>query len=261
MQPDTDVHGQSDTMAHAADAGAIAFAGVSCGGEHTLFLDELGRVTSTGACGLGWVGDMPGAMDAATLTQRSVPCAVKLFLGVAAFSSAGAPSLTAALAMPRAAAVVGGYYHSLVISASGRLFTWGCGNFGGTNDGQLGNGPLLRDVTEPGEVVAPGLLEGETFVDAAAGCYHSVALTSARRVLTFGLNNFGQLGREMVPPGNDRVPREAGEPNYSDGVPRQVAGPVANPRCHHQPHRTATLSVLIACDPRILGPLREISPA
>ena len=124
---------------------------------------------------------------------------------------------------------------SLVIAATGELFSWGCGNFGGINDGQLGNGAQQADAIYPGQVVPDPPLDtasGEVFVAAACGCYHSVALTSLGQVLTFGLNNFGQLGRSGVPVGNLRLPREAGEPNYSDGTPRSVergkAPPVAD---------------------------------
>ena len=93
---------------------------------------------------------------------------------------------------------VGGYYHSLAISRSGRLFSWGCGNFGGDNDGQQGFGDTVER-TDPAPV--DGTAWGADAVhDAAAGCYHSVALTKPSsggegpsRVFTFGLNNFGEV--------------------------------------------------------------------
>eukprot|EP01047_Picozoa_sp_COSAG01_P112235 COSAG01_NODE_40993_length_457_cov_0.670391_1_plen_104_part_01 len=99
------------------------------------------------------------------------------------------------------AKVIGGYYHSLAISKTGRLFSWGCGNFGGTNDGQLGLGSALQDITVPTEGHIPGMVAGERVLDAAAGCYQSAVLTTANRVFTFGLNNYGQLGPAGIPAG------------------------------------------------------------
>lgn len=38
-------------------------------------------------------------------------------------------------------------------------------------------------------------IEGQLIVDVAAGRYHSVALAQTGRVYTWGLNDYGQLGR------------------------------------------------------------------
>lgn len=107
--------------------------------------------------------------------------------------------------LPAIEKVVGGYYHSFAISRSGKLFSWACGNFGGLNDGQLGHGDC-REGTDPEEVALPSMAASETVVDARAGCYHSAVLTSAGRVFTFGLNNYGQLGRSGLKQ-TDLVPR------------------------------------------------------
>ena len=101
--------------------------------------------------------------------------------------------------------MVGGYYHSFAISRSGKLFSWACGNFGGLNDGQLGHTDF-REGTDPEEVTLPSMAASETVVDARAGCYHSAVLTSAGRVFSFGLNNYGQLGRSGLKR-SDPVPR------------------------------------------------------
>ena len=86
----------------------------------------------------------------------------------------------------RVAAVSAGYYHSLAISTSGRLFSWACGNFGGLNDGQLGLG-TLREGTDPEEVIIEELADDETVVAARTGFYHTAVLTSAGRAFTFGV--------------------------------------------------------------------------
>ena len=193
------------------------YAGLSCGGEHTLLVDRSGGLASAGACGLGWSGTQPNSQDKDTLDARAKPCAVSAFFAAVA---AGTHQ-----PMPPMEKAVGGYYHSLAISTAGRLLSWGCGNFGAENDGQLGLGRDKRDRTSPREV--PLVLEpGETVVDAAAGCYHSAALTSKRRVFTFGLNNYGQLGRAGIAAGAPvpRPPPAEGETEeaHADGVPRTM---------------------------------------
>lgn len=202
--------------------------GVSCGGEHTLLLSrDTGELFSTGACGLGWEGRQPCAQEQATLNRRARPCLVSKFFAAVHGAAAGLP-------LEPIQKAVGGYYHSLAISRAGRLYSWGCGNFEGTNDGQLGQGPGKEDNTLPALVTVPGLVDGERVVDAAAGCYHSAVLTSNQRVFTFGLNNYGQLGRSGLAAGaavprspptltanNDGSTGDSAD-DYADGIPRAV---------------------------------------
>jgi alpha-tubulin suppressor-like RCC1 family protein len=193
------------------------YVGLSCGGEHTLFVDRRGGLASAGACGLGWSGSHPDAQAQATLDRRAHPCAVSTFLTAVARQT-----------LPPMRKAVGGYYHSMAISTAGKLYSWGCGNFGAENDGQLGLGADKQESLSPREVELP-LESGEQVVDAATGCYHSAVLTSQRRVFTFGLNNYGQLGRGGIPAGA-AVPRSPSgisaeadtASSYSDGVPRLV---------------------------------------
>eukprot|EP01062_Namystynia_karyoxenos_P043852 TRINITY_DN32118_c0_g1_i1.p1 TRINITY_DN32118_c0_g1~~TRINITY_DN32118_c0_g1_i1.p1 ORF type:complete len:793 (+),score=222.64 TRINITY_DN32118_c0_g1_i1:299-2677(+) len=95
------------------------------------------------------------------------------------------------------AAACGGSGHS--VCAEGpprrRLVTWGRndsrgGGGGGTpglpDAGQLGRGGAVREA-------AP--VPGFRAISAAAGRYHTVAATEAGEVWTWGLNDYGQLGR------------------------------------------------------------------
>lgn len=189
------------------------YADLSCGGEHTLFVDGSGGLASSGACGFSQHSDL--ASEQAHLDQWARPCAVRSFVAA-----------VARRAMPPMHKAVAGYYHSLAISRTGKLFAWGCGNFGTKNDGQLGLGQGKDESLSPREVTLP-LECDERVVDAAAGCYHSAVLTSHRRVMTFGLNNYGQLGRSGITTGPvPRSPAGSAEVdtlnNYSDGVPRHV---------------------------------------
>lgn len=157
---------------------------------------------------LGWNGVKPGSQSEATLNQCSAPCTVARFFAavdsaIASTNPMPSPAPTGAPIPPMREAV-GGYYHSLAISRSGKLFSWGCGNFGGDNDGQQGLGDTVER-TDPAPV--DGRAWGaDAVIDAAAGCYHSVTLTKTagpgsdgglgigmRRVFTFGLNNYGEV--------------------------------------------------------------------
>ncbi|KAJ6656829.1 hypothetical protein lerEdw1_003160 [Lerista edwardsae] len=75
--------------------------------------------------------------------------------------------------------------HSLLITAEGKLWSWG------RNDkGQLGHGDTHR-VDAPKPVEALG---SETVVLAACGRNHTLALTESGSVFAFGENKMGQLG-------------------------------------------------------------------
>ncbi len=141
------------------------------GGEHTLLRTSEGNIWSAGACGLGW--------------SRLLPVAPELF----AWRRARMPEPVAD--------VFPGYYHNLAIGArSQSLYSWGCGTF---PEGRCeGSKPALgqgADAEDSGG--AATRVEGiqEQVTSAAAGAYHSAALTKSGRVLTFGAAQLGQLGR------------------------------------------------------------------
>ncbi|KAK6472391.1 protein RCC2-like protein [Huso huso] len=75
--------------------------------------------------------------------------------------------------------------HSLLITTEGKLWSWGR-----NEKGQLGHGDTKR-VEEPKLVEA---LEDEVVVAAACGRNHTMALTEAGCVFSFGENKLGQLG-------------------------------------------------------------------
>ncbi|XP_063273607.1 protein RCC2 isoform X2 [Prinia subflava] len=75
--------------------------------------------------------------------------------------------------------------HSLLITAEGRLWSWGR-----NEKGQLGHGDTKR-VEAPRPIEALG---GESIVAAACGRNHTLALTESGSVFAFGENKLGQLG-------------------------------------------------------------------
>ena len=79
---------------------------------------------------------------------------------------------------------VGGYSHTLIRTASGRIYAAGA-----NRQGQLGIGD--RSSRRTPEAVP---LEGVFFTDVSAGLYHSLACDKSGFVWAWGWNNRGQLG-------------------------------------------------------------------
>lgn len=114
--------------------------------------------------------------------------------------------------------------HSLFVTADGVLFSMGPNNSAGGGghgskpllaSGQLGRpggtapaAVLLQDAALPESAGAAGAaaaaavgdsqLPGSAVVQVANGRYHSVAVTADGSVITWGLNDWGQLGRQVA---------------------------------------------------------------
>ena len=138
---------------------------VSCGLGHALFVLKTGRVLSSGSGGNGRLG------LGDTLDRKE-------------------PSFITSLGGDVIAAVQCGASHSLALSASGRVYTWGK-----NTQGQCGTGHL-------GEVLMPLLnraLVLERIVQLAAGWEHSIALTEDGAVYAWGCG-YKDNRRGIVPP-------------------------------------------------------------
>ncbi|KAK9810890.1 hypothetical protein WJX73_005645 [Symbiochloris irregularis] len=128
----------------------------------------------------------------------------KLVLGRS--SIGGEPGAVANIKENVTAVAAGG--HSLAVTVSGVLWTWGRndskgggggGSQGIANSGQLGAPRIGAELGLPGQIAGTGNRTNEfTFVAVAAGRYHSVGLDRYGRVYTWGLNDYGQLGRPGV---------------------------------------------------------------
>ncbi|WP_026284378.1 RCC1 domain-containing protein [Salinispora arenicola] len=149
---------------------------VAAGFNHSLALTSAGTVFAWGDNSTGQLGD-------GTRTNRSTPVAVGLPVGTIV------------------TAIAGGGSHSLAVTSAGNARAWG-NNF----VGQLGDGSNInRDAS-----VHVRLPPGTTVTAVAGGLTHSLALTSVGTVLSWGSNNWGQLGdgtaRDRNTPGSVSLP-------------------------------------------------------
>ena len=140
---------------------------VSAGGAHSIALKSDGTVWSWGWNNVGQLG------DGSTVAIKSSPVQVMLntttpLTGVTAVSAGGA--------------------HTLAISNTGTVWSWGYNGYGQLGDGTAGS--KSRPVQVMLDAVNP--LTGVTAV--SAGNYYSLALKGDGTVWSWGYNEYGQLG-------------------------------------------------------------------
>eukprot|EP01133_Synstelium_polycarpum_P003478 gene3478-3969_t len=147
---------------------------VAAGGKHTLALTAEGAVYTWGANDSGQLGLGPRSEAFAVQPQRII-----------------CPT--------RVAMVAAGTNRSAFIGENGALYTWGRGDHG-----RLGHGDTLMQ-DEPRVVLA---LQGHVVTSIASGGGHSLALTAAGAVFSWGRGECGQLGH--------------GTPQAAQVTPKQV---------------------------------------
>ncbi len=133
----------------------------ACGAAHTLVLTEQGL------CGFGLNRDHQVCETNDEIV--GVPASIPI--------------------VERVRMVACGSYHSLVVSTTGSVFAWG------SND----HGQVTGKASVPAVVIRPTLVffkVDERATAVAAGLFHSLALSREGAVLSWGANNFGQLGRK-----------------------------------------------------------------
>ena len=134
--------------------------GVAAGGVQSLAVTSTGQVLAWGYNSKGQLGD-------GKTTQSDVPVKVKLPTGT------------------KVTAVAAGCLHSLAVTSTGHVLAWGY-----NSNGQLGDG----SITSSDVPVKVKLPTGTKVTAVAAGCSHSLAVTTTGHVLAWGYNSNGQLG-------------------------------------------------------------------
>ena len=149
---------------------------VAAGGEHTGIVTQTGELFM---CGDG----RGGKVGTGELQDRTTPTLLArvLFEGEAVLM------------------VACGCDHTMVVTEGGKVFTFGSGSFG-----QLGHGDLNQQLT-PKQVPVEAF-NGEQIVMVAGGFVHSIALSAAGNVFTWGHNATGQLGHNNLQ--SETVPRQ-----------------------------------------------------
>lgn len=132
---------------------------VSCGLYHTVICTASGELFPCGKNDYGQLG-------LGHSHQMKVPSLVGLSNEMVSF-------------------VACGYYHSIVVTSSGRTYSFGRNDYG-----QLGIGSKIHQ-NAPNVVT---LSANTRMVRATCGCYHTVLLSEQGGVFVFGRNNKGQLG-------------------------------------------------------------------
>jgi alpha-tubulin suppressor-like RCC1 family protein len=155
--------GRQVVMSAVAVAATIVYAGAAPSGAT--------QVTDTASIAGGtlwsWGSNKWGDLGDGTIAGRPTPVMVKLPAGTTITS------------------VAAGVAHTLALTSTGRVLGWG-DNF----QGELGNGSTkISHVPVPAKIPAR-----DKIIQVGAGCYDSIALTAAGRVLTWGRNDFGELG-------------------------------------------------------------------
>ena len=143
---------------------------VAAGGGHSLALTSSGQLY---AFGYNYFGELGNATNNGTTNANPTPTAVVLPGQVGTVTQLAA-----------------GEYHSLALTSSGQLYTFG-DNFFGELGNAANNGTSNANPT-PTAVVLPRQVG--TVTQVAAGSVHSLVVTSSGQLYTFGDNFFGELG-------------------------------------------------------------------
>ena len=80
------------------------------------------------------------------------------------------------------------FSHSLLLTSTGRLFSWGR-----NEQGQIGEGSFSKILSPTNITLYLGLANGETIDNIYVGGHQSTVITSNGRILVWGRNVYGQL--------------------------------------------------------------------
>lgn len=139
---------------------------ITTGLSHAVALDSTGKVYTWGD------NTAAGQLGNGTMVSSITPVAVT----------------GGALAGKTITAVAAGFFHTLALDSTGKVYAWGDGTYG-----QLGNGSSTQQ-SLPVAVTTSGVLSGKTIVAIAAGGRISMALDSNGQLYAWGQNGSGEVG-------------------------------------------------------------------
>ena len=195
----------------------VTFTAIAAGGDHSLGLTATGQVLAWGANNYGQLGDgttashaTPAAINApAGVTFTAIAAGTAHSLAVAAdgsvyswgFNASGqlgtgtmadssTPQQVALPAATQVATVAAGGSHSLALTTTGVILSWGSDVFGQLASALVATLPVDSDVP----VQPLGLPPATSFVQISAGQDASYALTSNGVPWVWGGDYYGQLG-------------------------------------------------------------------
>lgn len=137
---------------------------IAAGGYSAMALTSTGTVLSWGVNDYGQLGT-----GSTTPVASAVPSKVALPDGV------------------KATAIAAGLYNGMAVTSTGGGFAWGYDGYGEIGDGKA----TATIVSTPQPIVLP---PGVALSTVSQGIYHSAALTTGGKVLTWGTNTYGDLG-------------------------------------------------------------------
>ena len=139
---------------------------VACGDYHTLCLTDDGQVYT-------WGGNLHKKLGQRPNSGKGT----------------SKPGLVTQLKDKRIISVSCGDFHSRALGSDGKLYSWGGGG-SQYNKGQCGLG-ITNDTDEPTWIRS---LKGKDIVKVTCGGYHTLALSSANELLSWGSGLHGELG-------------------------------------------------------------------
>ncbi|CAB4065002.1 Zinc finger SWIM domain-containing protein 6,Zinc finger SWIM domain-containing protein 5,Zinc finger SWIM domain-containing protein 4,Probable E3 ubiquitin-protein ligase HERC4 [Lepeophtheirus salmonis] len=185
---------------------------VVCGGQHTLALDEWGKVFSWGSDTRGQTGHDDGNKDTPKIIKSLGLQNVKFMLGVTIHTvnlvwveNLGIKLLShrkviESLIGVAPLMIAAGAEHSMIVTISGTVYSWGKNSYGQLGLGDVNNSYFPRQIR---------LLRSLIIKFISCGNDHSVVLTEDGGVFSFGQGRFGQLGHGSF--NNELLPRKVME--------------------------------------------------
>ena len=140
---------------------------IACGAYHAIAIDNTGSLYGWGYNGSGQLGD-------GTNVDKNTPILIN----------------TGAIANKVIVSIACGYYYTIALDNTGKLYAWGYNFLGQLGDGTSGAGvdknvPIL---------INTGAIANKVIVSIAAGYNHTAAIDNTGNVYTWGTNGSGQLG-------------------------------------------------------------------